>query len=105
MDIINWKDRPYVEVDAMDSYKAIDREAERKYGSVVKAAEISNRDYGYRFQKFEATRKMQPPPSAFMHIVLGFLVVRKLGTSEQYETWMPDHVFEELYARDTSSAV
>jgi len=37
------------------------------------------------------------PPSSHRHIYLGYLVVRKLGTPDQYETWMPDLVFDELY--------
>jgi hypothetical protein len=32
--------------------------------------------------------------------MMGHLVVRRLGTSGQYETWMPSDVFEELYERD-----
>ena len=51
----------------------------------------------YRYTKFSSSRRMQPPPSAHRHIYLGYLVVRKVGTPEQYETWMPDHVFDELY--------
>jgi hypothetical protein len=31
--------------------------------------------------------------------MLGYLVVRKLGTPDQYETWMPGKVFEELYEK------
>jgi len=47
--------------------------------------------------RFNSSRKMQPPPSSHIHIHLGYLVVRKLGTPDQYETWMPDLVFDELY--------
>lgn len=28
---------------------------------------------------------------------MGYLVVRKCGTEHEYETWMPGHVFDELY--------
>ncbi len=97
MEIINWKERPFVSLEQMKIYAARDRDTARKYGTMVKAAEISNRDYGYRYSKFSSTRTMQPPPSSHMHIFLGYLVVRKLGTPDQYETWMADHVFEELY--------
>jgi len=98
MEILDWKERPFVSLEQMANYSALDPETARKYGSIVKAAEISNRDYGYRYHKFSSSQKMQPPPSSHMHIFIGYLVVRKLGTPEQYETWMPDHVFEELYA-------
>ena len=97
MALLDWRERPYVEVDAMASYSAIDADVASKFGLIVRAAEISNRDYGYRFNKFSSSRTMQPSPSAVRHIILGFLVVRKLGMPDQYETWMPDHVIEELY--------
>lgn len=97
MDIFNWEERPFVSLEQMGSYSARDRETARKYGSVVKAAEITNRDYGYRYNKFSSTRAMKPPPSSHIHIYLGYLVVRKLGTPAQYETWMPEFVFDELY--------
>lgn len=98
METLDWQERPFITLEQMAEYSARDRETARKYGSTIRAAEISNRDYGYRYSKFSSDRKMQPPPSSHMHIYLGYLVVRKLGTSEQYETWMPSHVFEELYA-------
>lgn len=97
MDILDSKERPFIALEQMAAYCARDRETAEKYGTVVKAAEISNRDYGYRYHKFSASRTMKPPPSAHMHIYLGYLVVRKLGTSTQYETWMPSGVFNELY--------
>lgn len=97
MDILDWKERPYVTLEHMANYSPLDNDTARKYGAVVKAAEISNRDYGYRYQKLNTSQAMQSPPSSHMHIHLGYLVVRKLGTPQQYETWMPDHVFDELY--------
>ncbi len=97
MDILDWKERPFVSVEDMAVYSARDRDTAKKYGPIVKAAEISNRDYGYRYSKFSSSRTMQAPPSSHIHIHLGYLVVRKLGTPNQYETWMPDRVFEELY--------
>lgn len=97
MQVLDWKERPFVPVEEMTGYSARDRETARKYGATVKAGEISNRDYGYRYRKFSSSRAMQPPPSSFMHIYLGYLVVRNAGTAQQNETWMPNHVFEELY--------
>jgi hypothetical protein len=43
----------------MHGYSARDRETARKYGSVVKAAEITNRDYSYRYSEFGSTRALQ----------------------------------------------
>ena len=40
---------------------------------------------------------MKPPPGSHIHIMPGYLVVRKIGTPQQYETWTPDSVFDELY--------
>ena len=39
---------------------------------------------------------MKPPPGTG-RIFDGYLVVRKLGTSGQYETWMPALAFEDVY--------
>ncbi|MBK7793006.1 MAG: hypothetical protein IPJ62_11080 [Betaproteobacteria bacterium] len=86
MDIFDWKERPFVSLDQMADYSARDRDTAREYGPLVKAAQISNRDYGYRYSRFSSSRKMQPPPSSHRHIYLGYLVVRKLGTPDQYET-------------------
>jgi hypothetical protein len=97
MDILDSEVRPYISLEQMKAYSARDIGTAKKYGQIVKAAEISNRDYGHRYRKFSASRAMRPPPSSHMHIFLGRLVVRNLGTSEQYETWMPSDVFDELY--------
>lgn len=97
MNVLNWKERPFVALEDMGEYVARDTETAKKYGSTVKAAEISNRDYKYRYQKFNSERTMRPPPSSHIHIHLGHLVVRNLGTSRQYETWMPSDVFREIY--------
>ena len=97
MNILDWKERPFVAVEKMEYYSARDQRTAQQYGPLIKAAAISNRDYKYRYEKFSSSRVMQPPPSSNMHIYLGFLVVRKLGTPKQYETWMPCQVFEELY--------
>lgn len=103
MDILDWKERPFVSLELMTAYSARDSDTAKKYGPIVKAVEISNRDYGYRYSRFSSSRTMRPPPSSHMHIHLGYLVVRKLGTPDQYETWMPDHVFDELYEAASES--
>lgn len=91
-------DRPYITVQAMDDYVAIDPDVARDYGMKIKATELSNSEYHARFLRFGTENNMRPPPSAGRKYV-GYLVVRKLGLKKQYETWMPDHVFEELYMK------
>ena len=97
MIILNWKERPFVNIDQMVVYSARDRTTAKKYGAIVRAIEISNRDYGHRYKKFSSSRTMQPPPNSHIHIQLGYLVVRKLDTPDQYETWIPSCVFDDLY--------
>lgn len=93
--------RPYVDLAVMDHYVALERKTAALYGKRVKAAMLSNVEYKIRYGELQATRRMQPPPSCG-RIFPGYLVVRKLGTAEPYETWMPDHVFEELYGPESS---
>ncbi|MGR6798207.1 hypothetical protein ACU6VJ_10000 [Sphaerotilus sulfidivorans] len=81
----------------MNSYVATDAETAAEFGRTVKATELSNVEYKTRFGRFARENNMKPPPSCG-RIFMGFLVVRRVGTRQQYETWMPDHVFEELYA-------
>lgn len=97
MTILDWKERPFVSLEQMAIYKSKDQETTQKYGPIVRAIQISNRDYGYRYEKFSETQRMQNPPSAWKHIFLGYLVIRKLNTPNQYETWMSEDVFEEIY--------
>lgn len=47
---------------------------------------------------WRAQQKMKYPPSAG-RIFAGFIVVRNLGKKNQYETWMPDGVFEKQYKK------
>jgi hypothetical protein len=90
-------DRPFIAQDAMRTYQAIDSEIASRYGPTVRATDLSNREYGERFKRFGQSSNMKPPPSA-ERIFAGYLVVRRVGTREQYETWMPCHVFEDQYA-------
>lgn len=89
-------DRPFITLEQMALFDAIERDTARKYGSKIKAYGVSNVDYKVRYGKLSSSQTMNPPPSCG-RIFSGYLVVRKLGTPDQYETWMPDHVFEELY--------
>ena len=96
-------DRPYIREQDMALFVATDAETASMYGSRVKAAEISNVDYKMRYAKFHASSSMKPPPSCG-RIFMGYVVIRKLGRSGQYETWMPGHVFEELYSKQASAS-
>lgn len=90
-------DRPYISIDALDLFNAVDPEVAKRYGRTVKATQLSNSEYAQRYGRMSKSANMKPPPS-HGRVFLGYLVVRKLGTSEQYETWIPDHAFEEIYA-------
>ena len=88
--------RPFITQNALQTYIAMDATVAARYGKTVKAAELSNVEYKIRFGSLGHENKMKPPPGCG-RIFMGYLVVRNLGTPQQYETWMPDHVFEELY--------
>jgi len=94
--------RPYIEETSLALYTARNRIAAR-YGKEVKATLLSNVEYRLRFARLKKKQRMRPPPSAG-RIFLGYLVIRNLGTPDQYETWMPDHVFEELYRVSSPAA-
>jgi hypothetical protein len=89
-------DRPFISQESMRLYVAADDATAAEFGRKVKATELSNIEYKTRFGKLSRENSMKPPPSCG-RIFTGYLVVRRLGTKQQYETWMPDHVFEELY--------
>lgn len=89
--------RPFVDSSKLPEYVALDIDEARQYGATVRATEMSNVEYSIRHQKFSSGRTMKPAPS-HQRIFPGYLVVRKIGSKDEYETWMPDHVFEDLYA-------
>jgi hypothetical protein len=89
-------DRPFVSQDALRHYEAVDATAAARYGPVVKATELSNLEYRTRFVRMARENNMKPPPDGG-RIFPGYLVVRKLGAPDQYETWIPDEAFEEMY--------
>jgi hypothetical protein len=89
-------DRPYIEQEKMLLYEVMDEGEPETYGQHVRATKLSNLEYKTRYSRFKATNNMKPPPSA-LRIFSGYLVVRKLGTPAQYETWMPEDVFETMY--------
>ena len=90
-------ERPYIEHAAMTRSTARDQATADMYGEVVLSTTLSNMEYKLRFERMSTSRAMRPPPSS-LRIFSGYLVVRKLGQPDQYETWMPDHLFEDLYA-------
>jgi len=91
-------DRPFVKQTELEQFISTDKETRKKYGQIVLAKELSNIEYKTRFSKLKSENNMKPPPSCG-RIFPGFLVIRKLNQSGQYETWMPDHVFDELYTK------
>ena len=80
----------------MQRHEAIDNTTADAYGRFVLSAELSNMEYELRFRRLNGTRAMKSPPSA-RHVLPGHLVVRHPGQPDHYETWMPDHVFADLY--------
>ena len=88
--------RPFADPSTFATYTARDAEVGSRYGQTVKAFEMSNSEYGLRYKRLHVQNKMKPPPS-HQRIFSGFLVLRSLGSHQQYETWMPDDVFEDLY--------
>jgi alkylation response protein AidB-like acyl-CoA dehydrogenase len=89
-------ERPYITHADMATYLATDRDTSSQYGRTVKATELSNVEYKIRFERLARSNNMKEPPSCG-RIFMGFLVVRRMGTKHQYETWMPDLAFEEVY--------
>ncbi|EQM66131.1 hypothetical protein L682_26910 [Aquipseudomonas alcaligenes OT 69] len=87
--------RAYIQVSDMPIFEAF-KGAPVAGHLIVRACELSNREYGHRHQKLAKSNNMKHPPSAD-RIFAGYLVVRNIDTPTQYETWMPGHVFEDLY--------
>lgn len=90
--------RPFFGDDALEDYLATGATTSKRYGHKVKAIELANIEYKFRYQKLRHEKSMKPPPSTG-RIFSGYLVVRKLGTPDQYETWMPGHIFHDLYQK------
>ena len=90
--------RPMISVESMDKYVAIDKDTAKRFGKIVKATDLTNVEYKTRFGRLRDEQRMKNPPSCGRYFP-GFLVVRNLGRKNQYETWMPEVVFEELYKK------
>ena len=89
-------DRPYIDKQGLSAFIASDPNTVKDYGAIVKAIEISNKEYKLRFDRFHGTRRMKNPPSSG-RIFPGYAVIRKLNTPDEYETWIPDDGFEDIY--------
>lgn len=88
--------RKFMDKNAMRVYRAVDSGISKRFGETVRAVEVSNREYQHRYDKLSTSRSMRPPPSSD-RIFPGYLVVRKLETPNEYETWIPEEGFEECY--------
>lgn len=95
--------RPFVDSALLTEYVTVDEETTRLYGSKVRAIEMSNADYAARYRKSAQQQKMKAPP---LHgrIFTGYLVVRRLDSKDEYETWMPGDAFEDLYNHQAADA-
>ena len=60
-------DRPYIALDQMPLFTAIDRKAAQMYGPKVKAAAISNIDYKMRFGKLSSNDETAAQHRANLH--------------------------------------
>ncbi len=77
---------------------AIDVDTKLDYGQHVRATEFSNVEYKIRFDRLEGRNNMNVPPDC-ENVSPGYLVVGRPGTRNQFEDWIPDHVFEEIYKK------
>jgi len=82
-------ERPFLDAASLPLYKAVDPEVSARYGPTVRAAKLSNIEYKIRFDRFNQTSNMKAPPGTG-RIFDGYLVIRKLGAKDQYETWIPE---------------
>ena len=90
--------RPFIERKDLAKYLAVDETVARRYGSIILATELSNVEYKIRFGRFHNDHRMKPPPGTG-RIFPGYLAVRKLGIPQEYETWIPDHAFDDIYRK------
>lgn len=91
--------KKYLPNSEFEEFISTDNNVAKKYGKIVRAMVLSNREYQHRFDKLSNKFKMKEPPLSG-RIFSGYIVVRNAGNKGEYETWMPDDVFEELYSKD-----
>jgi len=82
-----------------DEFIAIENDTAKKFGKTVRAILLSNREYQHRYDKLHIEQKMKNPPLSG-RIFQGYIVVRNIGKKSEYETWIPDSTFEEIYSKD-----
>jgi hypothetical protein len=80
------------------AFVAIDVDTRLDYGQYVRATELSNVEYKNRFERLESRNNMKAPPGC-EYVSSGYLVIGKPGTRKQFEDWIPDHEFDELYEK------
>ena len=90
--------RPLTSQKLTESFVAIDVTTKLDHGQHVGAIELSSFEYKIRFGKLQVRNNMKVP-TVCESDVPGYLVVGKPGTRKQYETWLPDHIFEGLYKK------
>jgi hypothetical protein len=94
--------KQYLPNSEFKEFISTENDVAKKYGKIVRAMLLSNREYQHRFDKLNTKYKMKEPPLSG-RIFRGYIVVRNIGKKSEYETWMPDHVFEEIYSKDGTS--
>ena len=87
-----------ISIESMDKYISRNKETANQFGKVVKATYLTNIEYKTRYNRLSDEHRLKDPPSCG-RFYPGVLVVRNLGSKQQYETWMPETVFEELYEK------
>ena len=90
--------KTYMDKAAMDQYIATDGQVSKRYGRIIRAIPISNREYQHRYDKLSNSREMKPPPLSG-RIFPGYLTIRNLDSDSEYETWIPEEAFEEIYTK------
>lgn len=80
------------------SFVAINVDALLDHGQHVRAIELSNVDYKIRFDRLGIRNNMNAPPDC-QNFTSGYLLIGKPGARNQFEDWLPDHEFENIYKK------
>jgi hypothetical protein len=95
------KYRPFTSQNSIETFVAfvaIEVDTILDWGQHIRATEFSNVDYKIRFERLESRNNMKAPPRCDI-VSSGYLVVGNPGAREQFEDWIPDHEFDELYEK------
>ena len=90
--------KPFTSQKLTETFVAIDIDKILDNGQHVRATALSNLEYKIRFGRLEKKYNMKAPPNC-EESSPGYLVIGKLGTPKQYETWIPDHLFDGIYEK------